>query len=480
MNLLGWLHGHPHPLKTLLMGSVIAGALGLGLGIGLSGVHPTPALALTCPSNEVGSPWGCVAAPNGTGTITVESSGSSSGGAASTSGSTTSGSTRSGNSNSGTSTSHDISVCTGSECALTSSYTNTATGDESVGDGQYTHDSCASEGEIVAFNGSTAYCSTNGCAGGQEDVDGVCQDLNGSCSSGGIYPQWTFSSCANGIETETSHNTCTDATTGTSTIACTDAATTTATTTPTTTVHHTTTTGGGTTTTTQTTAPTLGCPSGETLQMKNVTTPDCTSTTTYVSTGCHRTVASSREECTTTSYACTNCSSHWVGGPTWDGGHYVYSCVRATCHSQSCHSVPLTYRTVCTTTPETTQTCTPVTTPEQVCAAPACTVGAVQSCGPVVLTGCASAGSATGYQDCTTTTTSAACTTSSANTNVPVTEASSTTCQTQVQHQCAPDQPGYAERQTCLTAPAGGLTDCSGWSTPYYDPQGCPVPTPVD
>lgn len=118
-----------------------------------------------------------------------------------------------------------------------------------------------------------------------------------------------------------------------------------------------------------------------------------------------------------------------------------------------------------------TQGCASTTPP------PSCTETSSTSCGNPILIGCASAGVATGTETCSTVT---SCPSSQSNFSRSVTENTRATCQIVVQHQCAPDKPGYAERQSCLTLPTGGLTDCSGWSAPYYDPKGCPIPTPVN
>ena len=108
--------------------------------------------------------------------------------------------------------------------------------------------------------------------------------------------------------------------------------------------------------------------------------------------------------------------------------------------------------------------------------APSCTPSSATSCSAPVWTGCSSQGVALGIESCTTTHT---CPNAQSTSTRSVTQ-STTACQPVTEHQCAYAQPGYAQSETCLTSPTGGVTDCSGWSTPYYDPHDCPIPTPVN
>jgi len=120
--------------------------------------------------------------------------------------------------------------------------------------------------------------------------------------------------------------------------------------------------------------------------------------------------------------------------------------------------------------------------------APSCTPSASTSCsgpyltgctGSCTSTGCTGTGVATGYEYCTVYHSCPSYTSSYTQpVTTPVTTGTSA-CQQTVEHQCAWGQPGYAQKEYCLTSPLGGVTNCSGWSTPYYDPKDCPVPTPV-
>lgn len=116
--------------------------------------------------------------------------------------------------------------------------------------------------------------------------------------------------------------------------------------------------------------------------------------------------------------------------------------------------------------------------------APSCAPSASTSCSAPVLTGCAGScttsgctgtGTATGSESCTV---SHSCPSYASSYSQSVTTGTSA-CQAQAEHQCAWAQPGYAQVEYCLTGPQGGLVNCSGWSTPYYDPYDCPIPTPV-
>jgi len=238
--------------------------------------------------------------------------------------------------------------------------------------GQYTYNGCASSGAVTAYNASDneAYCSNTGCPAGESQIngDGVCQGTGSD--SAGTYPQWTFSACVNGEQTEWSH------------------------------------TVSGPNAGAVTSTSTVSCVAG------NSTAPSDGSTTTTV-----------------------NYNNSGGGGTG----------------SQ------------------------PAPAPNQ----PACTAASNQTCGPMVITGCSGTGQAVGYKECTTTTTSDSCAKSTSTVDVPVSEAT-IGCTAFVQHQCAPEDPGYAEKENCYLSPDGTVVSCSAWSAPYYDPQGCPVPTPVD
>lgn len=100
----------------------------------------------------------------------------------------------------------------------TSGFSQKASSGESGG---YTYNSCAAKTGGVAAYTSTgeSYCTNRnqGCPAGEYDPnnDGVCQSV-----SGGSYPQWTFSACVNGTQTEYSHNPQTGAVTSTSQVSC--------------------------------------------------------------------------------------------------------------------------------------------------------------------------------------------------------------------------------------------------------------------
>lgn len=117
------------------------------------------------------------------------------------------------------------------------------------------------------------------------------------------------------------------------------------------------------------------------------------------------------------------------------------------------------------------------TTPTSTAPAPSCTPSSSTSTGGTSWTGCASQGVESGTQSYTVYHSCPSYTSSGSRT---LTQSTSTTCQSVVEHQCAYAQPGYAQSETCLTSPLGGTTNCSGWSTPYYDPHDCPIPTPVN
>ncbi len=121
----------------------------------------------------------------------------------------------------------------------------------------------------------------------------------------------------------------------------------------------------------------------------------------------------------------------------------------------------------------TTSNPTPTSTPP----APSCTPSASTSYGGTSWTGCASQGVESGTQSYTV---YHSCPSYTSYGSRTLTQSTSTTCQSVVEHQCAYAKPGYAQSETCLTSPLGGTTNCSGWSTPYYDPHGCPIPTPVN
>ncbi len=109
--------------------------------------------------------------------------------------------------------------------------------------------------------------------------------------------------------------------------------------------------------------------------------------------------------------------------------------------------------------------------------APSCTPSASTSYGGTSWTGCARQGVESGTQSYTV---YHSCPSYTSYGSRTLTQSTSTTCQAVVEHQCAYAKPGYAQSETCLTSPLGGTANCSGWSTPYYDPHGCPIPTPVN
>lgn len=104
---------------------------------------------------------------------------------------------------------------------------------------------------------------------------------------------------------------------------------------------------------------------------------------------------------------------------------------------------------------------------------PTCTIRTTY--GTPQWTGCSAQGVETGYQPWTAVN---SCGGTSSGSN-PVAQHTTASCQPTIRHQCAYAQPGYAQQETCLTSPQGGYADCSGWSTPYYDPYDCPIPTPI-
>ena len=109
--------------------------------------------------------------------------------------------------------------------------------------------------------------------------------------------------------------------------------------------------------------------------------------------------------------------------------------------------------------------------------APSCSPSASTSYGGTSWTGCASQGVESGTQSYTV---YHSCPSYTSYGSRQVTQSTHAACQPVVEHQCAYAKPGYAQSETCLTSPLGGTTNCSGWSTPYYDPHGCPIPTPVN
>lgn len=116
-------------------------------------------------------------------------------------------------------------------------------------------------------------------------------------------------------------------------------------------------------------------------------------------------------------------------------------------------------------------------TPSSSTPAPSCTPSSSTSYGSTDWTGCQAHGVESGTQSYTV---NHSCPSYQSSGTRTVTQSTSTTCQSTVRHQCAYAKPGYAQKETCLTDPAGGYTDCSGWSSPYYDPHDCPIPTPVN
>ena len=109
--------------------------------------------------------------------------------------------------------------------------------------------------------------------------------------------------------------------------------------------------------------------------------------------------------------------------------------------------------------------------------ASSCTPSSSTSTGGTLWTGCARQGVERGTQSYTV---YHSCPSYQSSGSRTVTQSTSTTCQSVIEHQCAYAKPGYAQQEMCLTSPLGGTTDCSGWSTPYYDPHNCPIPTPVN
>ncbi|AEJ40818.1 hypothetical protein TPY_2658 [Sulfobacillus acidophilus TPY] len=124
--------------------------------------------------------------------------------------------------------------------------------------------------------------------------------------------------------------------------------------------------------------------------------------------------------------------------------------------------------------PPSTPQCTPSTSTS--CSAPLLT-----SCtGSCTTTGCSNTGEASGVESCTTYITNADCTTSVGGSYDQWVTVSTSACQAVKQQQCAYAQPGYAITQYCLSGLNGGVVNCSGWSSPQYDPAVCPVPTPIN
>lgn len=128
----------------------------------------------------------------------------------------------------------------------------------------------------------------------------------------------------------------------------------------------------------------------------------------------------------------------------------------------------------CTGSSTTTTTTTPSSTPPST---PSCTPSSSISDGGINWTGCAAQSVESGTQSYTVYHSCPSYTSSGTRT---VTAHTTTTCQAVTQHQCAWEKPGYAQSRQCLTSPLGGVTHCSSWSTPYYDPHDCPIPTPVN
>nr|AEP14336.1 hypothetical protein [Sulfobacillus thermotolerans] len=83
----------------------------------------------------------------------------------------------------------------------------------------------------------------------------------------------------------------------------------------------------------------------------------------------------------------------------------------------------------------------------------ACTPSAMTQQGSTYWTGCASPGVESGSQ---TYTVYHSCPSYQSSGSRTVTQSTTTTCQTVVEHQCAYAQPGYAQSETCLTSPTGG------------------------
>ncbi|WP_053958318.1 hypothetical protein [Sulfobacillus thermosulfidooxidans] len=106
---------------------------------------------------------------------------------------------------------------------LTQTIGSSTPGFQSIGGGQYTYNACAAQtGGLNAFVNGQSVClpAGQGCPPGeaQIDGDGVCQGTGSD--NPGIYPQWTFSACVNGYQTEYTHNVQTNAIESQSTVPC--------------------------------------------------------------------------------------------------------------------------------------------------------------------------------------------------------------------------------------------------------------------
>jgi len=185
-------------------------------------------------------------------------------------------------------------------------------------------------------------------------------------------------------------------------------------------------------------------------------------------TGCHTGLFEPTNSCT----GARNGANYQGSAPWCTGGCPTQSPTPPTSSSQPPPS---------SSNPPASQSSTP---PSSSPPAPSCTPSASTSCSGPYLTGCTGSctssgctgtGVATGYEYCTV---DHFCPSYTSSYTQPVTTGTSA-CQQTVEHQCAWGQPGYAQKEYCLTSPLGGVTDCSGWSAPYYDPKDCPVPTPV-
>lgn len=92
--------------------------------------------------------------------------------------------------------------------------------------GQYTYNSCAASGEVVAYLGNNTSGCVQSCPAGEYQIggDGVCQGHPGctgtAAQCAGTHQQWTFSACQNGSQLEYTWNPTTGALLNTQTVSC--------------------------------------------------------------------------------------------------------------------------------------------------------------------------------------------------------------------------------------------------------------------
>ena len=115
---------------------------------------------------------------------------------------------------------------------LTHAISTTSSGFQSTGTGSYTYNACAAYGEVTTYLGGGVSGCRPACVAGEYQIgnDGVCQGTPGcggrpqwawsAATCAGTHPQWTFSACVNGVQTETAYNAWTGAVTGVSTVSC--------------------------------------------------------------------------------------------------------------------------------------------------------------------------------------------------------------------------------------------------------------------